>query len=225
MKKKILRKHYKGDVAQNYEQGRSHTQKWQDEQNTVAEILRQLPEGLKLIDAPVGTGRFFEVYAERQLNVEGVDVSSDMLAEAAKQQAAQRVSLVLKQGDIFKLGYADGAFDVALCIRFFNLVNEPAMARAMRELARVSNRYLIVGVRHLVPVGELNLKAADGIEKLARQCVSRVIALIKRKIFFQKRKYIAHLFDVLRLKVVARHCVETRKDGTDYYIYLLEKQG
>ena len=46
--------------------------------------FEQLDKNLKIIDIPVGTGRFFSFYEANNYDVTAVDISNDMLKMAKK---------------------------------------------------------------------------------------------------------------------------------------------
>lgn len=50
----------------------------------------------------------------------------------------------IKQGDIYKLPYEDNSFDLVLCTEVLEHLDDPQ--KALKELIRVSNKYLVVSV-------------------------------------------------------------------------------
>jgi hypothetical protein len=104
---------YQGVVVRQYNNIRSGKPKWQRERKTVRQYLDHLPDGASIIDVPAGTGRFFDLYAVSGCSVTGVDISRDMLDEAARHESASRFDLRLSQGSIFDLQYPDDAFDAS----------------------------------------------------------------------------------------------------------------
>jgi len=131
-------KRYRNNVA-NYEERRSHSNKWKEE-NKGVELL--LPLDIEtVLDVPVGTGRFHYLYEQRNIKVTGVDSSPSMLKEAAKKGMTD-----LKQGDIRKLEFNDKTFDVSVCVRLFPWFEPKEVKHSLKELSRVSN-IIIVGIR------------------------------------------------------------------------------
>lgn len=125
-------KRYYGATAKDYNQRRAGQAKWSGEDSKVRELLSDLPSGARVLDVPCGTGRFFDLYRERGFDALGVDVSAAMLAECS--------GVPVRQGSIFALDLPDGSFDVALSIRFMNLIEADDMKIALRELQRVARR-------------------------------------------------------------------------------------
>ena len=106
------------------------------------------PAGGRVLDIPCGTGRFTWDLAKAGYQMCASDVSSEMM-EVARRSKPDCASLKASflAGDIFQLPFPDRAFDVALCIRFMNLVERPTRLRAVREMARVAD-VLIVSYYH-----------------------------------------------------------------------------
>lgn len=144
---------YHGSTARTYDAKRQESPKWQAENRIVRGFLADLPSGTTVLDCPVGTGRFLPLYQELGLKVIGVDVSEDMLMEAAK-LAGDAVQLGI--GNILRLpGEFTGRFDVGIMVRITRWLmehprgvrNEGRVAKALQEMARCARRRLIVTVR------------------------------------------------------------------------------
>src|SRR6185295_18414018 len=73
---------YTAEVASNYERDRQVEAHWWKEDAFIREHFRDRPAA-RLLDIPVGTGRFLPHYKRAQ-TVVGVDVSDDMLIEARR---------------------------------------------------------------------------------------------------------------------------------------------
>ena len=222
MKTKSLKTHYDSSVADRYESSRQDNRKWCAKQNAVETLLDEFPAGIRLLDAPVGTGRFLSYYAKRKFVVDGVDISEDMLRRARQRLDFEDSQIVLRASDIFRLDYPDASFDVAVCIRFLNLVSARSMRAAILELSRVSRSGLIVGIRHMVPIRELRTRGAGGIIRCARQIVSRVVHRARGKVVFHHQDDIQIAFRQAQMSLVHSMCIEHRRDGTEYHVYFLQ---
>ncbi len=222
-----LSKRYYGGTAQRYDYARESSTQWANEQAVVEALLGTLPEGRTLIDVPVGTARFAEIYLRRGDIVTGVDASTDMLRAAADKVGKVGLTMQLKAGDIRALDAADGSYDVAVCIRFLNWIDLAGVRTAVLELKRVSRKYLIVGIRHFVPANEIGLLSTSGLTRYSRQLLrrtkTRLIGSNRAKIIVHEKAGVARLFDECGLRIVRQSCVDSSRNGTDYNIYLLEK--
>ncbi len=142
---KTARKYF-GDIAAGYEARREPQAKWQREQAVISEWLCRYPAGTRVLDCPVGTGRFLPLYVAHEFEVTGIDISPDML-RVAKTKAAP--GQALRKGSIFDLG--GEAPDVSLAIRIMNLIDVADMQRALRELQRVTRQDIVFNLREGVP--------------------------------------------------------------------------
>ena len=92
-----------------------------------------------MLDAPCGTGRMTGEFLDKRITA--LDVSASMLKHV---QSMQGVHSVL-QGDIEKLPFPDGTFQLVLSVRFLHhLPDEGTLERCLTELARVSSGHVLV---------------------------------------------------------------------------------
>jgi SAM-dependent methyltransferase len=220
-----LSQRYKGETARNYDAQRQEGAKWRREEKAIEILLKRLPRGLKTLDVPVGTGRLFPYYKLGDFDGTGVDVSRDMLAEAEARASALDLKVDLKTGDIRALPFANSSFDLVMCIRFLNWVDRLGFEAALSELARVSRRHLLVGIRHLTPLGDLRPTARDTVRLIRRMLGHAQTRARRSGLVYHEKAVVSGTFAVLGASVVESALVEKRSDGTDYYIYLLEKSG
>lgn len=140
---------YHGRKAETYDEIRTKQKRWHVENETVA---RMLPlDTHSVLDMPVGTGRFLPLYVERKIGVvSGIDISEEMIALARKKVPRRKPSDViidLSVGDAQKTKFDDRGVDVAVCVRFLDLIDEDAMRAVLIELARVTKRAIILTIR------------------------------------------------------------------------------
>jgi ubiquinone/menaquinone biosynthesis C-methylase UbiE len=138
--------HYHGDVAKGYLEKRLQQQSWHREQEIVRELIQELPLGMKVLDVPFGTGRFVDMFLERNMDIYGVDISQDMLnaAKEALGPAYDRCKVHL--GSAEKLPYDDKFFDLVVCFRFFGLISFAMARNVLREIHRVLRDKAIIRV-------------------------------------------------------------------------------
>jgi ubiquinone/menaquinone biosynthesis C-methylase UbiE len=216
---------YTGNCAKDYDKKRVGENKWSVEERIVESLLAQFPKGSSILDIPVGAGRFIALYKKFNLRVTGIDASKDMLDESKKKVTAQNFKVVLKEGSIFDIRFSEGHFDIVLCIRFLNWIDYDNLSVAVKEITRVAQRNLIIGVRHLTPFSDIAVYTPLGMMRFIRQCIMRLRkSFEKQKLVFHKKRDIDSLFEKYNLKVSEAAQVEKRADGTDYFIYLLRKE-
>lgn len=123
--------------AAGYDEARMSEPLWREEERFVKNyFLTHQPR--RILDAPVGTGRFLHHY-QHSKRVVGIDISDEMLNESsAKLRNLGQSHISVERGDIFHLNFADNSFDLVLCWRFAHLVPATLLADALRELGRVA---------------------------------------------------------------------------------------
>ena len=129
-------------------------------------LLALLPEhGIgRLLDIGTGTGRLLEVLAARVDTALGVDASKAMLALArARLARAGLAHCAVRLADMYRLPFANGAFDVAVLQMVLHHADDPALVlgEATRVL-RPGGRLVVVDlVRH---------DRTDIVVRLAHRC-------------------------------------------------------
>ena len=98
----------------------------------------------RVLDLPCGTGRFTGRLLDERKRVIAADRSLPMLSAAREKRG--EASYVC--ADAERLPFADGAFDLVLSIRFLFHVPRERRVGVLREMARVSRRFVVVDVRH-----------------------------------------------------------------------------
>lgn len=136
---------YFGGVAENYDVERRKQNKWEIEQSMVRDFVSSAQAGETVLDVPFGTGRFAEIYLDRQLEVHGVDISDDMLSQAKANLGNDADKCQLRTADALNLPYDDNSFDFLVCNRFIKWLPETALVdRAFAEFARVSRGQMLI---------------------------------------------------------------------------------
>lgn len=143
-----LKRKYKGTTASNYEEKRKHESKWFREQRVVELLLRKIvnENGNRILDVPVGTGRFFGIYNDLDVNVLGVDISEDML-EKAKEKKSHKSNIDLKKGDVFELDIGDFKPDIIICNRLFHWLGFERVKEVLHTFSKLKPKYLIIGIQ------------------------------------------------------------------------------
>lgn len=118
---------------------RSHT--WRTAENSAAYLLPHLQPGMSLLDVGCGPGT---ITADLALLVApgavvGIDASSDVVAQAARDAAGSGVSnLRFEVADLFALEYADASFDVVHLHQVLQHLSDPVEALvALRRVLAV----------------------------------------------------------------------------------------
>ena len=101
-------------------------------------LRRLVFDGLwgRILDAGIGTGRNVAFYP-RGAEVVGIDVSSAMLARAARRLRKSSATIELREMDVTRLDFPAGSFDVAVATFLFCVLPDELQLPALRELGRV----------------------------------------------------------------------------------------
>lgn len=138
------RNRYRGRKAETYEAVRRKQERW-DLENRIVERYMEGAGG-PVLDVPVGTGRFLDLYEKLGHRVWGVDSSQEMLALARKKRGAKNAVLV--KGDASSMPeFIDRQFGTVVCVRFLDLIPEADMLRVLGELCRVARSRIVLTIR------------------------------------------------------------------------------
>jgi ubiquinone/menaquinone biosynthesis C-methylase UbiE len=94
-----------------------------------------IPAGARVLDVACGTGNTAIPLARQGAIVTGVDIASNLIAQARERAAAENVSVTFDEGDAEELPYTDASFDAVVSI--FGAMFAPRPEVVASELARV----------------------------------------------------------------------------------------
>jgi ubiquinone/menaquinone biosynthesis C-methylase UbiE len=139
---------YVGDVATGYDAKRKAAPKWAAEQRIIEGFIDILEIGSKILDVPVGTGRFIPAYERNDHDWRGVDKSVDMLKEAAAKVTKSKPNVInLSTGDATCLDFDDGIFDMSIMCRLTRWLTPEQRTQALKELQRVTKSKIVFTAR------------------------------------------------------------------------------
>lgn len=94
-----------------------------------------------IVDIPCGNGRFFKIFSKAN-KLTMIDYSINML-KVAEEKSAGLHHVRLIQADIASIPLSDNSADLCFCMRLFqHMKNDPARLSALKELARISRKYV-----------------------------------------------------------------------------------
>ena len=218
---------YYGDAARTYEQRRVGKAKWKREHAAVDALLADVPEGANVLDVPVGTGRFLELYQEHGLRAVGVDVSTDML-ELARQRADELgLEVRLHEASATDLPLPDDSIDTTVCMRLVYSFTMDEVEEVLRELKRVTTRDIILSDRHAFRLSEVPLRRAPrAIGRRGKRLVTNLNELragrrIKR---YHREEDLRAVFERVELEVADRVPIERIEGLHDYGVWVLRSR-
>jgi len=127
-----------------------------DERRAVEKALRATGDVRSVLDVGAGNGRWLSLVATKRPSLTvALDLSRDGLtharSETGPQDSPNRVALVC--GDAGALPLPTQFFDLVLCLEFMPYVRRSGRLRALREMRRVSGRWVIVQYAHTEGLG------------------------------------------------------------------------
>jgi SAM-dependent methyltransferase len=131
--------------AEDYDRGRfsdvkGRVYRWL-EGRAMRRALRPLARTDRVLDAACGTGRITSfLLREGFTDVVASDISPAMMAVAQRRLA----HVSFHQADVTSLPFENASFDTVTCVGLLMHLDEATRLRALRELARVSRRSLVI---------------------------------------------------------------------------------
>src|SRR3954468_13324248 len=102
-----------------------------------------------ILDLPCGTGRFTGALARSGYEIIGSDISMEMLGKASSIPDGRQPNIRgYLQANAEALPLRNDSLDCVVCIRFMMHVDPAHRVNMLREVARVSARWVIVHSRH-----------------------------------------------------------------------------
>ncbi|MFC1842956.1 class I SAM-dependent methyltransferase, partial [Candidatus Dependentiae bacterium] len=111
------------------------------EEKTAAQIKflqKFISQKHRILDVGCGYGRITIPLAKMGYQVEGIDLSPNLLEEAKKQAKKENLKLTFKVGDMRSLPYKDERFDIIVCMwsTFSYMLTEHDQIQAINEMCR-----------------------------------------------------------------------------------------
>lgn len=140
-------------VAETYFENRFTSPKAVRQHQGLKEALQEALASIsgirKLLDLPCGTGRFTDFFYEKGFEYIGVDISKEMLDVLAQGQISLNRTPALLRSDGEALALKDNSVDCIVCIRLFQLIPRAAKQAVLKEMLRVSAKWLILEVMYV----------------------------------------------------------------------------
>ena len=115
------------------------------EKNAIDKALKKtLLLRASILDVPCGTGRITKYLLEKGCSVIGADISTEMLRYAKKKLDRFHNLQCLVRTDAEQMGFKDDGFDCVTTVRLMGHIPPHIRVAILREMARVTNRYIIV---------------------------------------------------------------------------------
>lgn len=142
----ITIRRYSNRGAERYETHR-HGRRWAAENRAFEHFYRKA-NPKKVLDCPVGTGRWFDAYRANSASVLGLDISENMLGEAAEKTDGADIRLV--RADILDPQNAPDigrGYDLIVCTRFVYWLRPPELAIMLERFHATGAPFLIASAK------------------------------------------------------------------------------
>jgi ubiquinone/menaquinone biosynthesis C-methylase UbiE len=117
------------------------------------EFMGRMPlrPGMRVLDVACGTGNLAVVAARSGCATTGVDIASNLLAQARARAASEKLDIEFRDGDAEELPFPDGAFDAV--VTMFGAMFAPRPEVVAAELLRVTRPGGFVAMANWTPEG------------------------------------------------------------------------
>ncbi len=145
------------------------------ESRALERVLRMLPRGTWILDAPCGTGRLMPLFLEHGFRVIGADISAEMIAVARRRMARWNGRVQFSRMDFLQIPLSDGCVAATFSIRFLPHLPPTERLQMLCEFCRVSRRWVVISLSLSTPWHRLRrrIKARLGCWKPVRHPVTR----------------------------------------------------
>lgn len=154
----------------------------------------ELRPGMKVLDAACGTGNLAVIAARRGCFTSGLDIASNLIAQARERARRESLDIEFTEGDAEAMPYPDASFDVV--VSMYGVMFAPRPERVVNELQRVVKpgglialanwtpsgfigKMFVVFARHLPPPAGLPSPLLWGDETVVRERFNGAIAELR----------------------------------------------
>ena len=114
------------------------------ERRVLQRIVRKLPPGSMVLDAPCGTGRLLPLYLGEGFKILGVDISGEMIQVARRRTTKWNGKTNFSRMDFVRIPLVDGSVDAVFSIRFLPHFPPQERVQMLREFCRVSQNRVVI---------------------------------------------------------------------------------
>lgn len=116
-------------------------------------MASSLTEGASVLEVAPGPGYFaIELAKLGKFTITGLDISKTFVAIARKNAKEEAVNVDFRQGDVARMPFPDGSFDLVLCRAAFKNFSDPVGALTeMRRVLKPGGRAVVIDLSHDTP--------------------------------------------------------------------------
>jgi SAM-dependent methyltransferase len=110
-----------------------------------------LQPGTKVLDCACGTGNLAVLAADRGCITSGLDIASNLIAQARERARRESLTIEFKEGDAEAMPYPDASFDAV--VSMYGVMFAPRPERIVSELCRVVKPGGVIALANWTPDG------------------------------------------------------------------------
>jgi SAM-dependent methyltransferase len=111
----------------------------------------ELRPGMRVLDAACGTGNLAVIAARRGCTTKGLDIASNLVAQARERAGAESLDIEFTEGDAESMPYPDASFDAV--VSMYGVMFAPQPDRVASELIRVTKPGGLIAMANWTPGG------------------------------------------------------------------------
>jgi SAM-dependent methyltransferase len=111
----------------------------------------ELRPGTKLLDVACGTGNLALIAARRGCVTSGLDIASNLVAQARQRARQESLDIEFTEGDAEAMPYPDASFDVV--VSMYGVMFAPRPERVVSELRRIAKPGGLIALANWTPEG------------------------------------------------------------------------
>lgn len=111
----------------------------------------ELRPGFRVLDAACGTGNLAVIAAKKGCRVSGIDIASNLIAQARERAQREVLDIDYTEGDVEEMPYEDASFDVV--VSMYGVMFAPQPDRVVSELCRVTKPGGLIALANWTPEG------------------------------------------------------------------------
>jgi SAM-dependent methyltransferase len=111
----------------------------------------ELRRGMKVLDAACGTGNLAVIAAGRGCHTSGLDIASNLIAQARERVRWEDFHIDYTEGDVEAMPYPDASFDAV--VSMYGVMFAPRPDRVVSELLRVTKPGGFIALANWTPGG------------------------------------------------------------------------
>lgn len=155
-----------------YKQDKKRQLRDKKTKQAIFKAIRRLDGVQKVLDLPCGTGRLSRLLMDAGYEYTGCDVSQQMI-DVAIEKVGEAEKDRFVQANAEQLPFEDNSFDCVVCVRFLGRIPPGPRLTILKELHRVSRKYLLTATGYFKKSTPLNERIGSRFPNLFSKAAKR----------------------------------------------------